>query len=164
MAASADVLFYIIFSTRRIETLHLYIAFFVLKPKTILIRFHSFSFVVLLVVICCTNCCHSLSFTVTRCHSLSLVVTHHSLSLVVTRCTTRLSFYKRSKAAEERDIFFIIFQTKYKWDLITVQEVSFFRWDNKVKEEIIFLCRSLVTSDIFFLQKGEAFLKIKQKA
>ena len=36
--------------------------------------------------------CHSLSFVVTRCHSLSLVV-----PLVVTRCTTRLSFYKRTK-------------------------------------------------------------------
>ena len=36
--------------------------------------------------------CHSLyrSFTI-RCHSL-----YYSLSLVVTRCTTRLSFYKRS--------------------------------------------------------------------
>ena len=35
--------------------------------------------------------CHSLLFVVTRCHSLSLVA-----PLVVTRCTTRLSFYKRS--------------------------------------------------------------------
>ena len=39
--------------------------------------------------------CHSLSFVVTRCttrcHSL-----YHSLSLVITLCTTRLSFYKRS--------------------------------------------------------------------
>ena len=34
---------------------------------------------------------HSLSFVVTRCHSLPLVV-----PLVVTRFTTRLSFYKRS--------------------------------------------------------------------
>ena len=41
-----------------------------------------------LIVICC---CHSPSFIFTRCHSLSLVV-----PLVVTRCTTRLSFYKRS--------------------------------------------------------------------
>ena len=49
--------------------------------------------------------CHSLSFVVTRftisCHSLSLVVIrchslYHLLSPVVTRCTTRLLFYKRS--------------------------------------------------------------------
>ena len=63
--------------------------------------------------------CHSLTFIVTRCHSLyhslslvvplavirclslSFVVTRcttrcHLLSLVVTRCTIRLSFYKRS--------------------------------------------------------------------
>ena len=59
--------------------------------------------------------CYSLSLVVTRCttryhslhHSLSLIVPlvvirchslYHSLSLVVTRCTTRLSFYKRSVA------------------------------------------------------------------
>ena len=73
---------------------------------------HSFSFVVTR----CTTCCHSLSLVVTRCHSLyhslSLAVIsyhplYHSLSGVVTRCTTRchslstrcstrLSFYKRS--------------------------------------------------------------------
>ena len=50
-----------------------------------------------LVVIRCTTRCHSLSIVVplvvTRCHSL-----YQSLSLVVTRYTTRLSFYKRSKA------------------------------------------------------------------
>ena len=49
--------------------------------------------------------CHSLSLIVplvlTRCHSLSLIVPLvltrcHSLSLVATRCTTPLSFYKRS--------------------------------------------------------------------
>ena len=49
--------------------------------------------------------CHSLSFVVTRCttrcHSLSFVVTRcttrcHSLSLVVPLAVTRLSFYKRS--------------------------------------------------------------------
>ena len=51
-------------------------------------------------------CCQSLSFVVTCCHLLSLLVTRstilgHSLSfvvpLVVTLCTTRLSFYKRSR-------------------------------------------------------------------
>ena len=72
---------------------------------------HSLSFVVTR----CTTCCHSLSLVVirctTRCHSLSLVITRcttrcQALSLVVirctarchslsTRCTTRLSFYKR---------------------------------------------------------------------
>ena len=78
--------------------------------------YHSLSFVVTR-----TNLCHSLShslpFVVTRCPLLSLVVPivvvtlcpslslvvplvvvtrYHSLSLVATRCTTRLSFYKRS--------------------------------------------------------------------
>ena len=52
------------------------------------------------------SCCHLLSLVVPlaviRSHSLSLVVPLivtrcHSLSFVVTRCTTRLSFYKRSK-------------------------------------------------------------------
>ena len=65
---------------------------------------HSFSFVLSLAVILCHSLsflCYSLSFAVTRCHSLSLVVIrshllYHSLSLVVTRCTTRLSFHKRS--------------------------------------------------------------------
>ena len=57
----------------------------------VVIRCHSLSFVVPLVVLRCTTRCHllyqSLSFVVTRCHS---------LSLVVTRFTTRLSFYERS--------------------------------------------------------------------
>ena len=41
---------------------------------------------------------HSLSFVVIRCHSLyhSFITRCHSLSIVVTRCITRLSFYKRS--------------------------------------------------------------------
>ena len=43
--------------------------------------YHSLSFVVY----------HSLSFAVIRCHSL-----YQTLPTVVTRCTTRLSFYKRS--------------------------------------------------------------------
>ena len=76
----------------------------------------SFSFVVPLVVICCRHSllfviihchslsfvvthCNSLSFVITRCHSLSLVVPYISLSVVVTRCTTRLSFYKRSSSS-----------------------------------------------------------------
>ena len=73
-----------------------------------------FSFAVPLLSLAVTHC-HSLSLFVTHfhslslvvplvvtgCHSLSLVVPLvvtccHSLSLVVTRCTTRLSFYKRS--------------------------------------------------------------------
>ena len=53
--------------------------------------YHSLSLVVPLVVTRCTTLSHSLSLDVplvdTRCHS---------LSLVITRCTTRLSFYKRS--------------------------------------------------------------------
>ena len=66
---------------------------------------HSFSFVVTRCTTRCRSLYHSLSYVVTRCttrcHSLSLVVPLvvtlcHSLSLV-TRCTTRLSFYKRSE-------------------------------------------------------------------
>ena len=62
--------------------------------------YHSLSLVVSLVFIRCTTRCHSLSLVVIRCHSVSFVVTivviHcHSLSFDVTRCTTRLSFYKR---------------------------------------------------------------------
>ena len=68
-------------------------------------RCHLLSFV----VTCCNTSCHSLyhsySFAVPldviHCHSLSFVVPLvvircHSLSFDVTRCTTRLSFYKRS--------------------------------------------------------------------
>ena len=40
----------------------------------------------------CTTRSHSLPLVAIHCHSL-----HHLLSLVVTRCTTRISFYKRSK-------------------------------------------------------------------
>ena len=65
-------------------------------------NWHSLSLLVIqchllsLVVTRCTTCYHLFSLVVTccttYCHSLSLVV-----PLVVTRCTTRLSFYKRSK-------------------------------------------------------------------
>ena len=81
--------------------------------------FYLLSFVLSLAVIRCNSlsffitCFHSLSLTVTRCyslyhllyHSLSFVVPlvvirchslYHPLALVVTRCTTRLSCYKRS--------------------------------------------------------------------
>ena len=79
------------------------------------IRCHSLSFFITrchllsFVVTCCNTSCHSLyhsySFAVPldviHCHSLSFVVPLvvircHSLSFDVTRCTTRLSFYKRS--------------------------------------------------------------------
>ena len=68
-----------------------------LKKRKISRNGHSLS----LVVIRCHSLYHSLSLVVIRCHSLyhslSFVVTRcHSLSLVVIRCTTRLSFYKRS--------------------------------------------------------------------
>ena len=66
---------------------------FILEPQTNLIRHHSLSFVVPLVVIRFTTCCHSLSLVAIRCHSLTLIVIRcHSLSflvpLVVSRCTT----------------------------------------------------------------------------
>ena len=75
------------------------------EPKITLIHFHSLSFYVLLVDICCTTRLDSLSLVVTHCHSLSLVNIRcttlcYSLSFivpfVVTRCTIRLSFHKRS--------------------------------------------------------------------
>ena len=48
---------------------------------------HSLSLVVSLVVILCHSLYHSLSLIVIRCHSLSFVVTRcHSLSLVIIRC------------------------------------------------------------------------------
>ena len=58
------------------------------------IRFHLFSFVVLLVVIRCRSLSLVVSITITHCHLLSLVVTRcyslcYSLSLTVNRCTTR---------------------------------------------------------------------------
>ena len=69
---------------------------------------HSLSLVALLLVILCHLLHRSLPLVVTRCNSLSLAVPlivtrchccnslYHLLSHVVTRCTTRLSFYKRS--------------------------------------------------------------------
>ena len=82
MAASTNVLFYIIFSKKRCW---IYCSFalhscFILKPKITLICFHSLLSFVSLVAIRC----YSLSFIVTRCHL---------LSLFVTRCTTRHSLY-----------------------------------------------------------------------
>ena len=79
------------------------------------IRFHLLYKLLSFDVIRCSTRCYSLSLIVTRyllsligipctlrCHSLSLVVIschqlYHQLSLVLTRCSTRLSFYKRSK-------------------------------------------------------------------
>ena len=97
---------------------------FIWNIKSLYFKYsHSHSFVLWLAVIRCL----SLSFFLTRCHSLSLaiplavsfvviccttryhllyhslsfvvplvVICYHSLSFDVTRCTTRLSFYKRS--------------------------------------------------------------------
>ena len=69
---------------------------------------HLFFEVYCIVFIRCTTCCHLMSLIVICCHSWSFVVSRRLSSslvvpLVVTRCTTRLSFYKRS-------IFEIIFQ------------------------------------------------------
>ena len=76
------------------------------KLAEMVTRCHSLSFVVTR----CTTRCHSLSFVVTRCttrcHSLSLVV-----PLVVTRCTTRLSFYKRSNLTSINIFLFTSFNT-----------------------------------------------------
>ena len=106
VAATADVLFYIIFSKRRcwMYCSHTLQNYFILKPKINLIRFHSMchslSFALLLAAIGW----HPLSLVVIHCHSLSLVVPLvvtlsfvvpffvircHSLSFAVTRCTTR---------------------------------------------------------------------------
>ena len=75
-------------------------------------RSHSLSIVVPLVVNRFTTRCHSLSFVVTRCHLL-----YHSLSLVVTCCTTRLSFYKRSfSSIDLLDAKDVKFQKKFdRW-------------------------------------------------
>ena len=80
VAASADVLLYIIFSKRHcwIYCSYTLRSCFILKPKINLIRFHSLSFVVPVVVIRCTTHRHSLSLVLIRCHSL-----YHSLSLDV---------------------------------------------------------------------------------
>ena len=68
---------------------------------------HSLSLVVPLVVTRCHSLYYSLSLVVIGCHalyySLSLVAIcchslYHLLSVIVTRCTIRLSFYKRSAA------------------------------------------------------------------
>ena len=70
---------------------------------------HWLSLVVLLAITLYYLLHHSLSLVVplvvTRCRFLSLVVPLvvtccHSLSFVVTRCTTRLSLYKRSKISD----------------------------------------------------------------
>ena len=124
VAASADVLFYIIFSKGVAEytvVLHyIIVSFWNLKSllfafircttrchscyhslSFVVIRCHSLSLVVPLVVTRCTTRCHSLSFVVPLvvigCRSLSFRchLFYHSLSLFVTRCTTRLAFYKR---------------------------------------------------------------------
>ena len=88
----------------------LFVSFWNLKSLLLLtlIRFHSFyhslSFIVIFyyslsfVVTHCHSLYHWLSlvvaFVVTRCLSLSLIVS--LVVIVVIRCTTRLSFYKRS--------------------------------------------------------------------
>ena len=95
-----------------------------------------FLFVVPLVV----TRCHSLSFVVTRCHSLyhslSFVVTRcHSLSLFVTRCTTRLSFYKRSY-----------------WDLE--------KFKRAILENNIHVCPQTATDELDMFYKKKLFLKI----
>ena len=78
----------------------------------VVIRCHSLYHSLSLVVIRCPSLYHSLSLVVpivvTHCHSFSLVVLLvvircHSLSLVVTRCTTRLSFCKRSNLLIDND-------------------------------------------------------------
>ena len=96
-----------------LEVVYLFLLQKVLQSSilwSILCRFYSYHFLSLAIIHChllslvftrCHSLYHSLSFVITRCHSLSpvvpLVVTRcYLLSLVVTRCTSRLSFYKRS--------------------------------------------------------------------
>ena len=97
--------------------------------------YHSLSFFVTR----CITCCHSLSLVFTRncllplvairCESLSLIAircrqmylivicchsSFHSLSLAVTRCTTRLSFHKRSNRSRNNSAHkhFMLFTLK----------------------------------------------------
>ena len=96
----------------------------------------------LLVVPLFVTRCHSLSFAVIRCHSLSLdvplvVIRCHSLSLVVTRCTSRLSIYKRCSNNRPRLctpylslLFFIYLQAQLRttWNIKDVNFCSNKKW------------------------------------
>ena len=72
---------------------------------------------------------HSLSFVVTRCHSL-----YHSLSLVVIRCPTRLSFSKRSDWNVKYKIFLLI---NYSWKKILFYNISSAIHGNNISEILI---------------------------
>ena len=179
VAASSDVLVYIIFSIRRCwiycsfnciivsfwnknlsHLLSFVVPLFVvrfLSLSFIASLFHWLSLAVPLVVTRCTNRCHSLSFVVPldviRCHSLSLVV-----PLVVTRCTTRLSFYKRSAKLQVFTLlanqFFLFFFLK----MATKIRSSHHRCSIKkgvLKNFAIFTRKHLCSS--FFLTKLQAF-------
>ena len=112
--------------------------------------YHSLSLAVPLAVTRCTTRCHSLSFDVARCHSfyhsLSLVVAlchplYHSLSLVVplavtrcpslslvvTRCTTRLSFYKRSLVPASFSYFLELFSSCERKISFNLKETQFIK-------------------------------------
>ena len=89
MAASADVLFYNIFSKRHCW---IYCSFtlhncFILKPKFTLICFHSLYHSLPFVVPLVVTRCHSLSLVITHCHSLYHSL-YYSSSLFVIRCIT----------------------------------------------------------------------------
>ena len=90
------------------------IVIFVTRCHSLSLVFSRWNFLPLAVPLVLTRChllYHSLSLFViccaTRCHSLSslsfvaplVVILGHSLSFVVTRCTTHLSFYKRSNVS-----------------------------------------------------------------
>ena len=85
-----------------------------LVAPLVVIRCYLLSYVVTRCTTCCHSLYHSLSLLVIRFHfmyhSLSQIVItshslYHSLPFVVTRCTTLLSFYKRSTETVKRSCF-----------------------------------------------------------
>ena len=114
-------------------------------------RCHSLYYSLSLFITCCTTRCHSLSLVV-----LLVVTCCHSLSLVVTRCSTRLSFYKRSLKSLEtirmNEIFprFACYGQKLFWDKdkdkpkLSETKRRRWNWNNFFKKW--YLRRVLITS------------------
>ena len=127
----------------------------------------------LLVVPLFVTHCPSLSFAVIRCHSLSLVVPLvvircHSLSLVVTRCTSRLSIYKR--CSNNRPclcipylslLFFIYLQVRLRttWNIKDVNFCS----NKKPLTRTYFIHLRYPSAIMAFLRKHKLYSLIKSQ-